>query len=46
MFTEDEVLAVIEKTVKFFKEHAKSRQRLSQLVEEVGKNRFLKEIVV
>jgi len=46
IFTEDEVLAVIQKTVKFFKENAKPRQRLALLIEEVGRDRFLKEVVV
>jgi dissimilatory sulfite reductase (desulfoviridin) alpha/beta subunit len=46
IFSEDEVLAVIEKTVRFFKENAKPRQRLALLVEETGRDRFLKEIMV
>ncbi len=46
IFTEDEVLVVIQKTVKFFKENAKPKQRLALLIEEVGRDRFLKEVVV
>jgi len=46
IFTEDEALAVVEKTVKFFKNNAKPKQRLAILIEEVGRDRFLKEVVV
>ncbi|MDP3791698.1 MAG: hypothetical protein Q8R38_06615 [Candidatus Omnitrophota bacterium] len=46
IFTEDEALVVIEKTVKFFKENAKPKQRLALLIEEIGRDRFLKEVVV
>lgn len=46
VFTEDEVLALVEKIVKFYKNNAKPKQRLSLLIEEVGKDKFLKEIVV
>ncbi len=45
VFTEDEVLKVIEKTVVFFRNNAKPRQRLAILIEEVGKDNFLKEII-
>jgi len=46
IFTEDETLLVVEKTVKFFMENAKPRQRLALLIEEVGRDRFLEKIVV
>ena len=46
VFTEDEVLALIEKIIKFYKSNAKPKQRLSLLMEEFTKDRFLKEIVV
>jgi len=44
VFTEDEVLVLIEKVVRFFKENAKPKQRLALLIEEVGKEKFLKEV--
>lgn len=44
VFTEDEVLGVIERTVNFYKTHAKPRQRLARLIDEVGEEAFLKEI--
>jgi dissimilatory sulfite reductase (desulfoviridin) alpha/beta subunit len=46
IFTEDEALSIIGKVVKFFKENAKPKQRLAFLLEEIGKDRLLKEIVV
>ena len=46
IFTEDEVLLVIKKTIKFFKENAKTKQRLALLIEEVGRDRFLKEVML
>lgn len=46
VFTEDEVLALVKKVIKFYKSNAKPRQRLSLLVEETGKDRLLKEIVI
>ena len=45
IFTEDEVLGIIERVVKFFKEKAKPKQRLALLIEESGKENFLKEVV-
>jgi dissimilatory sulfite reductase (desulfoviridin) alpha/beta subunit len=36
VYTEDEVLHIIEKVVKFYKDHAKPRQRLGALIEEMG----------
>lgn len=44
VFTEEEVLSLVEGTVKFYKEHAKPRQRLALLIEEKGKDDFLKAI--
>jgi dissimilatory sulfite reductase (desulfoviridin) alpha/beta subunit len=46
IFTEDETLSIIGKVVRFFKENAKPKQRLAFLLEEIGKDRLLKEIVV
>jgi len=46
IFTEDEVLKITEKVVKFFKKNAKPRQRLALLIEEVGKDIFLKEVMI
>lgn len=43
VFAESEVLTIIARTVKFYKEHAKPRQRLGALIEEFGKENFLKE---
>ncbi|MDP2928437.1 MAG: hypothetical protein Q8O01_00040 [Candidatus Omnitrophota bacterium] len=42
VYTEDEVLHVVEGVVKFYKDHAKPRQRLGALIEEFGKDNFLK----
>lgn len=44
IFTEEEVLAIVEKAVKFYKEHAKPRQRLGLLIEETGIENFQKAI--
>ena len=46
VFTEDEVLGIIERTVAFYKKNAKPRQRLALLIKEIGKEKFLKEIGV
>ncbi|MDO8536236.1 MAG: hypothetical protein Q7S30_04430 [Candidatus Omnitrophota bacterium] len=46
IFTGDEVVTVVEKVIKFFKENAKPRQRLALLIDEVGRDRFLKEAVI
>jgi dissimilatory sulfite reductase (desulfoviridin) alpha/beta subunit len=46
IFTEDEVLMVIARVVKFYKENAKSRQRLGVLIDETGKERFLKALAI
>jgi dissimilatory sulfite reductase (desulfoviridin) alpha/beta subunit len=44
IFTADEVLSIIERVVAFYKEHAQPRQRLALLIEEKGKDVFLREI--
>ena len=41
--TADDVLSVIEKVVKFYKENAKPRQRLALLIEEIGRETFLEK---
>lgn len=43
-FTEEEVLSLIEKVVLFYKNNAKPRQRLALLIEETGRDKFIKEI--
>lgn len=45
VFSEDEVLAIIARVVKFFQKNARPRQRLALLIEEVGKENFLREII-
>ncbi|RJP29604.1 MAG: hypothetical protein C4533_01025 [Candidatus Omnitrophota bacterium] len=42
LFSEDEVLVIVEKVVRFFKDNAKPRQRLALLIEELGREVFLK----
>lgn len=44
VFIEEELLSLIVKVVAFYKANAKPRQRLALLIEEIGRNRFLKEI--
>ena len=44
IYTEEEVLLLIKKVVFFYKTHAKSRQRLALLIEEIGRENFLKGI--
>ncbi len=44
ILNENEVLALIEQVVIFFKNNARPKQRLALLVEEIGRERFLKEI--
>lgn len=46
IFTEKEALLLIEKTVKFYKRRGKPRQRLGSLIDEIGKNVFIEEVVV
>jgi dissimilatory sulfite reductase (desulfoviridin) alpha/beta subunit len=43
-FSEDEVLSIIARVLVFYKEHAKPRQRLALLIEEVGKEHFLEKL--
>lgn len=43
VFNENEVLLVIENTVNFFKTNGKPKQRLALLIEEIGKDKFLKD---
>lgn len=45
IFTEDEALSLIEKVVTFYKERAKSKQRLGLLIEETGREKFVEEII-
>jgi dissimilatory sulfite reductase (desulfoviridin) alpha/beta subunit len=44
ILTEDEVLSLIKKVVRFYKQNAKSRQRLGLLIEQIGRDNFLKAI--
>jgi anaerobic sulfite reductase subunit C len=44
IFTEDEALALIGRVVAFFKANAKPRQRLALLIEESGREKFLKTV--
>lgn len=44
ILTEGEALSLIEKVVKFYRTHAKPKQRLALLIEEFGRERFLREI--
>jgi len=46
VFTTEEVLSIIKKVVIFYKKNAKPRQRLALLIEEIGKDKFLKKINV
>jgi len=43
VFNENEVLQIIGKAVNFFKANGKSKQRLALLIEEIGKEKFLKD---
>lgn len=45
ILTEEEVLLVIARVVEFYKKSAKPKQRLALLIEEIGKDKFLKEIL-
>ncbi len=42
VYTENEVLSIILKIVAFYKDRAKPRQRLALLMEEMGREQFLK----
>lgn len=44
VFTEDEVLKIVDTVVRFFKNNAKTKQRLALLIEELGREKFLKEV--
>ncbi len=44
LFSEDEVIEVIKKVVRFYKINGKKRQRLALTIKEFGKERFLKKI--
>jgi dissimilatory sulfite reductase (desulfoviridin) alpha/beta subunit len=44
IFTENEVLALIEKIVTFYKANAKPRQRLAAMIDQTGKDAFLRAI--
>ncbi|MDP2921096.1 MAG: hypothetical protein Q8O12_01820 [Candidatus Omnitrophota bacterium] len=44
IFTENEVLSLVEKVVGFYKKHANPKQRLALLIEEFGRDKFLKDI--
>ena len=43
IFSEDEVLTVVQKVVAFYKAQAKPRQRLALLIEELGRDAFLEK---
>ncbi|MBF0385771.1 MAG: hypothetical protein HQL27_07860 [Candidatus Omnitrophica bacterium] len=45
VFSEDEALKIIERVIFFYKQNAKPRQRLGVLIEETGKDGFLKSII-
>ncbi len=45
IFSEDDVLALIKKVVEYFKNNAAPRQRLGLLIEEKGRDNFLKEVL-
>ncbi len=44
IFSDTEVLEMIAKVVNFFKNNAKPRQRLALLIEEIGKENFLRQL--
>lgn len=44
VFSEDEVLILVKSVINFFKANAKPKQRLASLIEETGKEKFLKEV--
>lgn len=43
IFTEEEVISLIERVVSFFKNNARPKQRLALLIEEIGREKFLSE---
>jgi len=44
VFEEEEVLSLVAKVVDFYKTNAKPCQRLALLIEEIGRDRFIKEL--
>ncbi|MEW6075356.1 MAG: hypothetical protein AB1530_03515 [Candidatus Omnitrophota bacterium] len=44
VYTEDKVLHIVERVVKFYRYHAKPRQRFGALIEEFGKENFVNAI--
>jgi len=44
VFSEEEVLSIIGRVVEFFNQHAKPKQRLALLIEELGRENFLKQV--
>ncbi len=44
VFTEDETLSIIERVVKYYKDNANPKQRLVLLINEMGRENFLKEV--
>ncbi|MFH1868615.1 MAG: hypothetical protein ABH843_06560 [Candidatus Omnitrophota bacterium] len=46
IYDEDGVLDIIKKVVTYFRDNAKSRQRLALLIEEMGREKFLKAISI
>jgi len=44
VFSESEVLSLIERVVIFYEQNAESRQRLASLIKDIGKDNFLKQI--
>ena len=44
IFTEEQALSIVKNVVLFYKNHAKPRQRLALLIEEIGKDTFLKKV--
>lgn len=45
IFTEEEVIRIVERVVRFYKEKGQPRQRLALLIEEIGKENFLREVM-
>lgn len=46
VFTEDDTMRLVERTIKFYRDNAKPKERLALLIEKIGMDRFLKEVVV
>jgi len=45
IFTEDEVLLLVEKVIMFFKNNGRPRQRLAFLIDDIGKDKFVHEVL-